>query len=90
MKNLGRKIGFAIYQYPTNLPQEERNSLNPDQLEELMKNIELEATKEANNNNGKSKKKIDVKFVPEFGYTKEVGVRTQFFVFLCFCGLQTN
>lgn len=70
MKNLGRKIGFAVYQYPTNLPQEERNSLMPDQLQELMKTMELEA-KEANNNS-KSKKKIDLKFVPEFGYTEEV------------------
>ncbi|KAF1749007.1 hypothetical protein GCK72_025474 [Caenorhabditis remanei] len=71
MKNLGRKIGFAVYQYPTNLPQEERNSLNPDQLEELMKNIEQEANREANNNNTKTKKKFDSKFIPEFGYTKE-------------------
>ncbi|ULT84317.1 hypothetical protein L3Y34_013179 [Caenorhabditis briggsae] len=70
MKNLGRKIGFAVYQYPTNLPQEERNSLNPDQLQELMRNIEMEASRE-NNNNGKQKKKFDAKFIPEFGYTQE-------------------
>ncbi|CAI5455716.1 unnamed protein product [Caenorhabditis angaria] len=67
MKNLARKIGFAIYQYPTNLPQEERNSLNPDQLEELIKVIELEASSK----DKQKKSKMDVKFVPQFGYNKE-------------------
>ncbi|CAB3400440.1 unnamed protein product [Caenorhabditis bovis] len=66
-KNLARKIGFAFYQYPTNLPQEERNSLTPDQLEELIKVVEVEASKDGKD----SGKKVDKKFVSQFGYSKQ-------------------
>ncbi|CAD6187179.1 unnamed protein product [Caenorhabditis auriculariae] len=74
VKNLSRKIGFAIYQYPTQLPEEERKSLDAEQLEELIKSIELHeelAEKDGGEKKKKKKKEKNEKFVSQFGYTEE-------------------